>query len=82
MSELVSDGHVHHVHPPAQPYLAPPQLVAQPDRFSRFMIRLWQRSPRWAAPALILLCFAGGVGLHGDLATRWTPTRSPARPAS
>jgi Protein of unknown function (DUF2752) len=56
MSELVSDGHVHQVPPHAQPY-----LVAQPDRFSQFMIRLWHRSPRWAAPALILLCFTGGV---------------------
>jgi hypothetical protein len=55
MSELVSDGHLH-AHPPTQTYLAP-----QPDRFSRFMIGLWQRSPRWAAPALILLCFSGGV---------------------
>jgi uncharacterized protein DUF2752 len=44
---LAHDGHAH--------------LVVSDDRFSRFMIRLWARSPRWAAPLAILTCFTGGV---------------------
>jgi hypothetical protein len=33
----------------------------QPDRFTRFMTRMWERTPTWAAPAGILVCFTGGV---------------------
>ena len=39
----------------------PAYLVAQPDRFSGFMLKMWARSPRWAAPLAILFCFGGGV---------------------
>jgi hypothetical protein len=38
-----------------------PQLVVSRDRFSRFVIRLASRSPRWAAPLSVLVCFTGGV---------------------
>jgi Protein of unknown function (DUF2752) len=38
-------------------YVAPP-----PSRFTVVTTRLWQRSPRWLAPAVILTCFAGAAG--------------------
>jgi hypothetical protein len=41
-----------HAHPP---------IVVSSDRFSRFMVRLWERSPRWTAPLAVLFCFAGGL---------------------
>lgn len=44
------------------PVAVPAHLIPQDDRFSRFMLRTWDRSPRWTAPMLILMCFAGGVG--------------------
>ncbi len=31
------------------------------DPFSRFVLRLWERSPLWAAPLAALVCFTGGV---------------------
>jgi len=47
---------------------APPGMVAMPvqyaypdDRFGRFMLRTWDRSPRWGAPLAVLFCFFGGV---------------------
>jgi hypothetical protein len=39
-----------------------PVLVAQPDRFTQWMIRMGARSPRWAAPAASLLCIASALG--------------------
>ncbi len=48
--------HTHEVGPASPMYLAP-----QNDRFSRFMIRLWERSPKWSAPMVALVCFLGGV---------------------
>ena len=57
-------------YPQNGPY-PPPGMVAmsvQPaypaypdDRFGRFMLRTWDRSPRWAAPLAVLVCFFGGV---------------------
>lgn len=58
-----------------QPHLAGTDAIARPDpaagqvsyvypppgRFSRFVVRLWERSPRWMAPAMILTCFGGAV---------------------
>jgi hypothetical protein len=38
-----------------------PHVLEPTNRFNRFMFRLWARSPRWAAPLLVLVCFAGGV---------------------
>jgi hypothetical protein len=38
-----------------------PHVIVSGDRFSRFMFRLWSRSPRWAAPLAVLVCFAGGL---------------------
>ncbi len=36
-------------------------LVPKEDRFSRFMINLWTRSPTWFAPLAVLMCFGGAV---------------------
>jgi hypothetical protein len=44
-------------------HAAPPYYVAPPPgRFSRFMFRVWSRTPNWLAPVAILACFAGAVG--------------------
>jgi hypothetical protein len=40
---------------------AHPHVVVSNDRLTRFMFRLWSRSPRWAAPLAVLTCFSGGV---------------------
>lgn len=32
-----------------------------PGRFARFVLRMWSRSPRWLAPAAILVCLGGAV---------------------
>ncbi|NJC81751.1 DUF2752 domain-containing protein [Planosporangium mesophilum] len=40
----------------------PPYVVPEPSRFSRFVLRVVERSPAWAAPAAIATCFAGAVG--------------------
>ena len=43
---------------------APPHpmyVVPTPNRFTRFFLRLHDRSPRWAAPATIGLCFLGAA---------------------
>lgn len=50
--ELLHEGHLHEGHQ---------HVVVSSDRFTRFVYRLSARSPRWAAPLAILLCFAGGV---------------------
>jgi Protein of unknown function (DUF2752) len=46
-------------HVPA--YVGPPYLVAEPSRFSRFVLRAYERTPRWVAPAAIATCFAGAA---------------------
>jgi hypothetical protein len=43
------------------PVVGPVYLQAEPDRFTRFMYRLWERSPNWSAPAAIATCFGGAV---------------------
>jgi hypothetical protein len=48
---------------PAAGYPVPPVYVTPPPgRFTGFVLRLWDRSPRWLAPAAILTCFAGAAG--------------------
>lgn len=37
-------------------YLAPP-----PNRFGQFIVRLYERAPRWAAPVAVAACFAGAA---------------------
>lgn len=39
----------------------PVYLVTEPDRYSRFALKLWARSPTWAAPFAILMCFVSGA---------------------
>jgi hypothetical protein len=53
---------------------APTYQIAEPDRFTRFVTRLYARSPRWTAPVAALGCMAAAVGytLLAD------PTRSSA----
>jgi hypothetical protein len=41
----------------------PVYYVPEPSRFTRFFLRLYERSPRWGAPAAIAVCFAGGASL-------------------
>jgi Protein of unknown function (DUF2752) len=58
-------------YPQYGPYPPRPGMVAMPvqpaypaypdDRFGRFILRTWDRSPRWAAPLAVLFCFFGGV---------------------
>jgi len=45
------------VHPAPPTEWTPPP----PDPISRFVMRIWARTPRWAGPAAILLCFAGAT---------------------
>ena len=55
--------HEHAVGPPYPPAPYPVTYVAPPpNRFARFMLSLWARSPRWLAPAAILACFLSAVG--------------------
>ena len=41
---------------------APAYTLPEPSRFSRFVLRLAERSPAWAGPAAIATCFGGAVG--------------------
>src|SRR6476660_2050882 len=47
-----------HSHAPYPPVM---YVTPQPDRFTAFWLRLYQRSPKWAAPAAVALCFAGAA---------------------
>ena len=49
-------------HPGQAPYPVPPYAPAEPDRFTRFMTRLYTRLPRWSAPVAVLGCMAAAVG--------------------
>jgi hypothetical protein len=49
---------------------APPELghsgqpvyyIPQPNRFTRFVMRMYARAPRWTAPVAIFTCFAGAA---------------------
>ncbi|KXK61343.1 hypothetical protein AWW66_14065 [Micromonospora rosaria] len=46
--------------PPVPP--VPPHLVAEPDRLTRFVTRLYARSPRWVVPLAAVGCVAAGIG--------------------
>ncbi|MFV2111426.1 DUF2752 domain-containing protein [Micromonospora sp. LOL_025] len=52
--------------------------VAEPDRLTRFVVRLYERSPRWAVPLAALGCVAAGIGyaLISD-PTRSAPDAAP-----
>jgi uncharacterized protein DUF2752 len=45
-----------------QPPATPAYVVPEPGRVTRLLIGLYHASPRWAAPAAILACFAGVAG--------------------
>lgn len=57
---------------------APVYVVRPPGRFTAFLLRLAQRSPRWLAPAAILACFGGAVGY----VLIWDPTEAGAADVS
>ena len=40
----------------------PPYPVAEPDRLTRFVVGLYERSPRWAVPLAALACVGAGIG--------------------
>ncbi|MBO4209725.1 DUF2752 domain-containing protein [Micromonospora echinofusca] len=66
--------------PAAPPYPYPPAYqVAEPDRFTRFVTRLYDRAPRWAVPLAALGCVAAGVAyaLVSD-PTRSAPDAAPS----
>ncbi|MGN9776741.1 DUF2752 domain-containing protein [Micromonospora sp. H33] len=50
----------------------------EPDRLTRFVVRLYERSPRWAVPLAALGCVAAGIGyaLISD-PTRSAPDAAP-----
>lgn len=54
-----------HRHPdaPDPQYAHVRYVVPEPNRTTRFFLRLYERSPRWAAPAAIAACFAGTASL-------------------
>ncbi|MEW2380750.1 DUF2752 domain-containing protein [Micromonospora sp. NPDC047707] len=56
----------------------PPYPVSEPDRLTRFVVRLYERSPRWAVPLAALGCVAAGIGytLISD-PTRSAPDAAP-----
>ncbi|PZG01699.1 DUF2752 domain-containing protein [Micromonospora deserti] len=57
----------------------PPSYPApEPDRLTRFVVRLYDRSPRWAVPLAALGCVAAGIGyaLISD-PTRSAPDAAP-----
>ncbi|WP_428961404.1 DUF2752 domain-containing protein [Micromonospora fluostatini] len=47
---------------PSGPTGPPPHLVAEPDRLTRFVTRLYARSPRWVVPLAAVGCVAAGIG--------------------
>ncbi|MFI7518279.1 DUF2752 domain-containing protein [Micromonospora globbae] len=57
----------------------PPYPTPQPDRLTRFVVRLYERSPRWAVPLAALGCVAAGIGyaLISD-PTRSDPDAAPS----
>jgi hypothetical protein len=73
-------GPPHHLEQsPYHPGQPPPYLVAEPDRLTRFVTRLYDRSPRWLAPLAALGCVAAGIGyaLVSD-PTRSAPDAAPS----
>lgn len=64
-SQLHQVPHAHDAHPPPEPQWGAAQMTyahPPPGRFARLLLRMWDKSPTWLAPAAILVCFAGAVG--------------------
>ncbi|WP_018220642.1 DUF2752 domain-containing protein [Salinispora pacifica] len=56
----------------------PVHPAPQPDRLTRFVLRLQQRSPRWAVPLAALGCVGAGIGYTLMIdPTRSTPDAAP-----
>jgi hypothetical protein len=47
---------------PAETAQPPVVVPARPDRFTRFVTMLYDRSPRWLAPLAALICIGGAAG--------------------
>ncbi|WP_018219027.1 DUF2752 domain-containing protein [Salinispora vitiensis] len=57
---------------------APVYPAPQPDRLTRFVLRLQQRAPRWAVPLAALGCIGAGIGYTLMIdPTRSTPDAAP-----
>jgi hypothetical protein len=54
-----SDGHDHGYYVPVAG--GPAYVAPEPNRLSRAVVRLYERTPRWVAPAAIATCFAGAA---------------------
>jgi hypothetical protein len=48
--------------PPVPPEWFTAYAQPQPDRLTRFVHRVWSRSPVWVAPVAMLACMGGAVG--------------------
>jgi hypothetical protein len=59
VTHAIGDGHDHAVSPLG--YAGPVYVAPEPNRLSRFLLRLHQRTPRWVAPFAVLSCFAGAA---------------------
>ena len=42
-------------------YAGPVYIAPEPNRLSRFVTRLYERTPRWVAPLAVATCFAGAA---------------------
>lgn len=71
MSQAVA--HPHALHPSSGDL-----LVAEPDPFTRFLLRFGAGVPRWASPVLVAICFFGGVAY--TLASNPTDAGAAASP--
>ena len=56
INESAHAGHLHQPPPPTY-------YVAPPNAFNRFFLALYEKSPRWMAPAAVLVCFLSAAAL-------------------
>lgn len=76
MSHAIGDSQSGHSHDPTEPgfdpapayavagpaYGVPTYIGARPKGLSGLVLRIYERTPAWGAPAAILLCFLGAAG--------------------
>ncbi len=53
--------HAHALRAHALPAHIAPRPASTPNAMTRAFLHLYQRTPRWAAPAAVLFCFAGAA---------------------
>jgi hypothetical protein len=54
-------GHEHASEYPPPDYTTPRYIAAPPRGINRLVVRMYERTPTWGAPAAILLCFLGAA---------------------